>query len=187
MFYEGWNKKSIAGCLKLSRAHVYQILAAFEQDGFAGLEDQRTRPPDHPANQLTLPFLKEVLELQHAYPRAGPFRVKGLLEAEKGEAPSERTVGRVMALNRLYHDAPGPWQSGDDAELNGVPKPLPYRPQFRHHLWFIDIRYLVQLAGGWIYSICVLEGYSRKILAGMAASYQDLVAVLQILRAALTE
>jgi transposase len=45
-------KKSIADCLKLSRSHVYTILEAFERDGFAGLEDQRTRPPQHPENRV---------------------------------------------------------------------------------------------------------------------------------------
>jgi len=64
MAYEGWNKTSIAACLKLSRAHVYTILEAFAHDGFAGLEDQRTRPPQHPANQLSLPLFKEILDLQ---------------------------------------------------------------------------------------------------------------------------
>ena len=38
-----------------------------------------------------------------------------------------------------------------------------------------------------MYSICVLEGYSRKIVAGMASEYQDEVAVLQLLTAALAE
>ena len=71
MASEGWNKKSIANCLRLSRTHVYTILEAFEKDGFEGLEDHRRRPPHHPENQLTLPFLKEVLDLQHEYPRAG--------------------------------------------------------------------------------------------------------------------
>ena len=52
MWYEGWNKQSIAGCL-LSRTHVYTILEAFARDGFAGLEEQRTRPPQHPGNQLS--------------------------------------------------------------------------------------------------------------------------------------
>jgi transposase InsO family protein len=37
----------------------------------------------------------------------------------------------------------------------------------------------------WVYSVCVIEGYSRKILAGMATEYQDTVAVLQLLAAAL--
>ncbi|MDH3674051.1 MAG: helix-turn-helix domain-containing protein, partial [Anaerolineae bacterium] len=103
MYYQGWNKKSIAGCLKLSRMHVHNIIDAFERDGFAGLEDQRTRPADHPANQLTLPFFKEVLDLQQEYPRAGRFRVRGLLEKQYQEQerdekpPSERTLGRAMA------------------------------------------------------------------------------------------
>jgi Integrase core domain/Homeodomain-like domain len=189
MWYEGWNKTSIAGCLKLSRTHVYTILDAFQRDGFAGLEDQRTRPPDHPANQLSLPFLKEVLDLQQEYPRAGRFRIRGLLEARRDEPPpSEATVGRAMAMNRQFHGAPGPWVSArEEAEASTPPKHLPYRPSYRHHMWFVDIRYLVKLEGHWVYSLCMLEGYSRKILAGMASAHQDLTAVLQLLFAALAE
>lgn len=189
MAYEGWNKKSIADCLKLSRTHVYTILEAFARDGFAGLEDQRTRPPQHPDNQLTLPLLKEILDIQHEYPRAGRFRVHGLLEQQRAEPPpSERTVGRAMAINRQFHGAPGPWQSARDEHPDAVSfKHLPYRPAYRHHLWFTDIRYLVQLDGSWVYSICLSEGYSRKIVAGMASPHQDLPAILQILFAALAE
>ena len=54
-------------------------------------------------------------------------------------------------------------------------------------MWFTDIRYLVQLEGSWVYSICVMEGYSRKMLAGMVSPHQDLTAVLQILYVALSE
>ena len=64
-------------------------------------------------------------------------------------------------------------------------KHWPYRPAYRHHLWFTDIRYLVQLDGSWVYSICIIEGYSRRILAGMASPHQDLTAVMEILYAAL--
>jgi transposase len=67
LYYEGWQQQSIAGMLDLSRWHVADLIAAFKRDGFAGLEDQRTRPATHPANQLTLPFLKEVLDVQHEY------------------------------------------------------------------------------------------------------------------------
>jgi len=189
MASEGWNKKSIADCLKLSRSHVYTILEAFERDGFAGLEDQRTRPSEHPDNQLSLPFFKEVLDLQHEYPRAGRFRIHGLLEQQRDEPPpSERTVGRAMAINRQFHGAPGPWRSArDDQPAEASLKPLPYRPEYRHHLWFTDMRSLVQLDGSWVYSICVIEGYSRKILAGMVSPHQDLTAILQMLYAALSE
>lgn len=189
MWYEGWNKQSIAGCLKLSRTHVHTILDAFARDGLAGIEDQRTRPPDHPENQLSLPFLKEVLDIQREYPRAGRFRLRGLLEARhEAPPPSEATVGRAMAINRAFHGAPGPWSSArDEAEPEATPKHLLYRPSYRHQMWFIDIRYLVKLDAGWVYSICLLEGYSRKILAGMASAHQDLTAVLQLLCAALAE
>jgi putative transposase len=143
---------------------------------------------------MSLPFLKEVLDVQKEYPRAGKFRVRGLLEkqyqeqARDEQPPSERTVSRAMALNRQFHEAPGPWQSKkDDIEPDTTPKYLPYRPEYRHHMWFVDLRYLVELDNHWTYSICIIEGYSRTILAGMASEHQDLTAVLQILFAALSE
>ncbi|HMA37905.1 MAG TPA: hypothetical protein VKY74_25880 [Chloroflexia bacterium] len=49
----------------------------------------------------------------------------------------------------------------------------------------MDLRYLVQLDGQWVYSVCVIDGYSRQILAGLASYYQDTIAVLQLLYAAL--
>ncbi|UCC53369.1 MAG: helix-turn-helix domain-containing protein [Anaerolineaceae bacterium] len=80
MFYEGWNKKSIAAVLKLARSHVTTLIQAFEKDGFEGLEDKRTRPESHPDNQMTLPFLDKVFRAQLEYPDAGRFRIHGILE-----------------------------------------------------------------------------------------------------------
>jgi len=190
--YEGWQSQSIATCLGLSRKHVWHILRAFERDGFAGLEDHRTRPPTHPANQLSLPFMKEVLAVQRDHPRAGRFRVRGLVAKRTGrEPPSEATIGRAMAINRRHHGAPEAWVTDrpDPAAPDGVVKEMPYAPTRRHRYWFLDYRYLVRLGDDdhWVYSLCVIEGYSRKILAGMATEYQDTVAVLQLLSAALSE
>jgi len=57
-----------------------------------------------------------------------------------------------MAINRQFHGAPGPWASAwDEEERDTTPKHLPYRPLYRHHMWFMDIRYLVQLDDGWVY------------------------------------
>jgi transposase InsO family protein len=184
MFYEGWHQHSIAGCLQLSRQHVTNILHAFALDGFAGLEDQRTRPPTHPANQLSLPFLKEVLEIQQEYPRAGYFRVRGLLAQRTGaDPPSERTIARAMAINRQHHGAPGPWVTNKPPVNDAEVKEFPFEPTYRHHYWFIDLRYLVQIGDDphWTYSVTVIEGYSREILAATASEYQDTVAILQIL------
>jgi transposase InsO family protein/transposase len=193
LFYEGWSKQSIAGYLKLTRAHVYRILDAFAADGFAGLEDQRTRPATHPANQLSLPFFAEVNDLQQQYPDAGRFRIHGLLDKQyqDGERPepppSESTVGRAMAHNRAFRGAPDPLQDApSDSAAADDPDARRYRAQERHQFWFVDVRYLVKLDGKWVYSICIVEGYSRKILAGFVSPYQDLVAILQVLHGALT-
>jgi transposase InsO family protein len=192
LFYEGWHQQSIAGLLMLSRKHVWHILQAFQRDGFASLEDQRTRPPTHPGNQLSLPLLKQVLDVQREYPRAGRFRVRGLLERRtQQDPPSAATVGRAMALNRELHGAPPPWVTDrpDAAEPDGVVKEMPFPPTHRHRYWFIDLRYLVRLGDDqhWVYSLLIIEGYSRKILAGMASDTQDVVTILQLLTAALRE
>jgi transposase InsO family protein len=134
-----------------------------------------------------LPLLKDILEVQQEYPRAGRFRVRGLLQQKYGHAvASGATIGRAMRLNRMFHRAPAAWMTKIVAS-DGIPKHLPYRPRYRHQMWFLDLRYLVRLDGRWVYSICVIEGYSRQILAGMASPYQDLTAVLQLLYAALRE
>jgi putative transposase len=192
MYYEGWHQQSIAACLGLSRNHVKRILEAFERDGFAGLEDQRSRPATHPENQLDLPFLAEVLAVQREFPRAGRFRVRAILAQRHGEVPSEATVGRAMAINRAHHGAPEEWRT-DRVDLPdplaNVVKFLPYQPTAPHRYWFIDFRYLVRIGEDqhWVYSLLIIEGYSRKILAGMATEFQDVVAVLQLLSATLHE
>ena len=183
MFYEGWNKKSIADVLKLSRQHVTTIIQAFEKDGFDALEDKRTRPENHPDNQMTLPFMDKVFRAQLEYPDAGRFRIHGILEHEMGEdTPSERTVGRAMAQNRFWRGAPHPL--GEEDEEDKEPAELPYKPLYHHQYWFIDVRYLVKFEGKWVYSICIIEGVSRTILAGMASRHQDELAILQLLHAA---
>ena len=91
-----------------------------------------------------------------------------------------------MAINRQFHGAPGPWPSARAEHADVVSfTHLPYRPAYRHHLWCTAMRSLVQLDGSWVYSICMIEGYARKIVAGMASPHHDLTAILQILCAAL--
>ena len=191
MYYEGWHQQSIANALHLSRQHVWHIVHVFKQEGFAGLEDQRTRPTEHTENQLSLPFLKEVLDVQQEHPRAGRFRVRGIVAQRTGQAPSERTIGRAMAINREHHGAPPAWTTDrvDDDPYADEVKFLPFTPTYRHRYWFIDFRYLVRIGEDrhWVYSLLILEGYSRKILAGMACEHQDVVAVLQLVNAAITE
>jgi len=121
---------------------------------------------------LSLPFLKEVREVQREHPRAGRFRVRGLVAKRTGrEPPSERTVGRAMALNRQVHGAPPAWTTDrpDPSAPDGVVKEIPYEPTHCHRYWCIDYRYRVRLGDDhhWTDALGVIEGYSRKILAGV--------------------
>jgi hypothetical protein len=185
MYYEGWNKSSIANLLKLSRQHVTTLIQEFGKDDFAALEDKRTRPANHPDNQLTFPFLETVLRAQLEYPDAGRYRLHGILEQQQPdeEIPSESSVGRAMAHNRFWRGAPHPHQASRE-EADREPAELPYKPMYCHQYWFVDIRYLVKMEGNWVYSICIIEGVSRTILAGMVSRHQDELAVLQLLHAA---
>lgn len=189
MHTQGWHQQGIAECLQLSRKHVWHIIQAFDRDGFAGLEEQRSRPANHPENQLSLPFLKEILAVQQEHPRAGRFRVWGIVAQRTGQAPSEATIGRAMAINRELHGALSAWSTDGLEAADDEVKVMPFPPTFRHRYWFIDFRYLVRIGEDqhWVYSLLIIEGHSRKILAGMACEHQDLVAVLQLLSAALLE
>jgi transposase InsO family protein len=163
----------------------------FQEEGFAGLEDQRTRLATHPENQLSLPFLAEILEVQQEYPKAGRFRVRGIVAQRTGKMPSEATIGRAMAINRTHHQAPPEWRTNrtNADPFAEIEKFLPFPPTYRRRYWFIDFRYLVRIGEDqhWVYSLLIIEGYSRKILAGMACEHQDVVAVVQLLNAALRE
>jgi transposase len=108
MWYEGWNKKSIAGCLKLARSHVYAILEAFARDGFAGLEDQRTRPAQHPENQLDLPFLKAVLEAIRKLFRSTATRLRSILAVMKHRTTTmSESVQHKLDMTDLNHGRTG--------------------------------------------------------------------------------
>ena len=89
-----------------------------------------------------------------------------------------------MAHNRFWRGAPNPLADAKAAREAKEPSELPYKPTYPHQYWFIDIRYLVKRDKRWVYSICIIEGVSRTILAGMASWHQDEIAILQLLHAA---
>jgi hypothetical protein len=61
----------------------------------------RSRAPNTPARKVWLPLMVQEYHLQKAHPDAGAFRIWSLLGRPDR---SVRTIGRVMALNRLIYD-----------------------------------------------------------------------------------
>jgi transposase InsO family protein len=183
-YYLGWHITTLEKFYGLSRRHIQRIINNFEKDNFAGLLS-KSKAPHQPHRKVFFPIISKVYQIQKENPKLGSFRVWGLLKKRlKYERNSieigHRTVARIMSANRdLY-----PELIVAKEEENEI-KEMPFKFKYRHHYWFIDIRYLIKIDGKWIYSICILEGYSRCILSGMVSLSQDLWAVLIVLYSAI--
>lgn len=174
-YFQGWNKLSISRFLRVSRPTINQWIARFEHDNLAGLEDQ-SRAPKAPVRKVWLPVMLEVYHLQKRHPDAGRFRIwSGLGNTEI----SVRTVGRVMALNkRVYDDIPHVRRKTPPTD----PQPHPYAAQTHHEYWFIDGRIMdFKIDGVKWWSLIVLDGYSRTMLAGAVAPAEASWVALMVL------
>jgi transposase InsO family protein len=163
LFYQGWGKQSIRELMHVSRPTIDDILTRFEEKHFAGLMD-RKRGPKHPARKVDLSLMVRIYHLQKEHPDAGEFRIWSLLGRED---ISRTTVGRIMAINRLvYDDIPHVVKPG----AKKPPAPHPFKALYPHHYWFIDGRQMdFEIDGQKWWSLCILDGYSRTILAGAIA------------------
>jgi transposase InsO family protein len=136
----------------------------------------KRRGPKVPPRKVWFPRMVQVYHLQKGHPDAGEFRIWSLLAQPD---ISVRTVGRIMALNKLvYDDIPHVLKPGPKP----LPQPHPYKAQYRHEYWFIDGRQMdFALDGVKWWSILILEGYSRTILAGAMAPTEATWAALMVL------
>jgi transposase InsO family protein len=175
LYYQGWNKSSISAFLQVSRPTVALWIRRFEAEHLAGLED-KSRAPKSPARKVWLPLMIEVYHLQKRHPDAGEFRIWSLLA---NDTISVRTVGRVMALNKhVYNDIP----HVPATQAKQPPGPHPYKATSAHQYWFIDGRQMdFALHGVKWWSLILLDGYSRTIVAGAMAPSEASWAALMVL------
>ena len=160
----GWSKRSISQFLQVSRPTITAWIMRFEADNTASLEDQ-SRAPHTTGRKAWLPVMVEIYHFQKRHPDAGGFRIWSL----RGKHDlSVRTVERIMALNRrVYPDIPG------TEALHAppaVPQPHPFKATAAHEYWFIDGRMMdFAIEGHRWWSLIILDGYSRTMLAGAVA------------------
>lgn len=175
---EGWTASSIAGYLGTSRQTVHPTLRRWIEEQFAGLDD-KSHQSHQTTTKVTLRAMQEIKKLQ-INPELGEYRVSAALE-QLGIKLSPRTCGRIRALNRHLYHLQMPQKGGH------LKKELPFRSAYRHHYWFVDIRYLDmhQLGGDMIYCISILEGYSRAILASAVTRRQNFEEYIAVLYAAI--
>ena len=170
---EGWNATSIAAYLETSRQTVHTTLKRWAEEEFAGMPD-KSRAPHRRGTKVTLRAIATVKELQEN-PLLGEFRVHAALK-RLGIFLSPRTCGRILALNRTLYGLPKP------EPVPREPKPMPFKAARRHQYWSADIRYLDHGLGGFkVYSVTILDNYSRAIVASGLSRTQDLGAFLMVL------
>lgn len=174
LYYQGWDKVSLSRFLGIARPTVDRWIARFEAEHFAGLID-RKRGPQWP-RKVWFPVMVAVYHLQKRHPDAGEFRLWSLLARPD---LSVRTVGRIMALNkRVYEDIPHVRRTGPKPP----PQPHPYKARHPHEFWFIDGRMMdFALEGVRWWSLIILDGYSRTMLAGMVAPTEASWGALMVL------
>jgi transposase InsO family protein len=174
LYYQGWDKVSLSRFLQVSRPTVDRWIACFEREHFAGLLG-RKRGPQGP-RKVWFPVMVAVYHLQKRHPDAGEFRIWSLLARPD---LSVRTVGRIMALNkRVYEDIPHVRKTG----RKPPPRPHPYKARRPHECWCIDDRMMdFALEGVRWWSLIILDGHSRTMLAGMVAPTEASWGALMVL------
>lgn len=171
---EGWTAKAIAGYLKTSQPTVYETLRRWAREGEAGLEDRpRGRPPG--VHKVDLRTYETVRQLQKN-PGLGAYRMQAALE-QMGIYISRATCGRIMAINRRVYGL------GKPDGIGQTPKNMPFRASRRHQFWSTDIRYIDHSLPdvGNVYSVTIMDNYSRAILWGDISTRQDLPTFLSVL------
>ena len=95
---DGWNAKSIAGYLDVSRKTVHEILQRFAEEQFAGLEDtSHARKKLRKVNIQTIQEIKKLSE----NPLLGAYRVSAALE-HMGIKLSRVNACVIMALPSFW-------------------------------------------------------------------------------------
>jgi putative transposase len=169
---EGWNASSIAAYLETSRQTVHTTLNRWAEEEFAGLPD-KSRAPHRRGTKVTLRAIATVKELQEN-PLLGEFRVHAALK-RLGIHLSPRTCGRILALNRKFYGLAKP------APVPREPKPMPFKAVRRHQYWSADIRYIDHGLGDFrVYSVTILDNYSRAVVASGLSRTQDLSTFLMV-------
>ncbi len=161
---QGWRKRRISRFLPVSRPTITAWMARFEAENLESLED-RSRAPKTTVRTAWLPAMVAISHLQKRHPDAGGFRIWSL----RGKSDlSVRTVERIMAINRrVSKDIPG---TAAQRTSKAEPQSHPFKATAAHAYWFIDGRMMdFALEGHRWWSLIILDGYSRTMLAGAVA------------------
>jgi transposase InsO family protein len=175
----GFRPRRVAKLLAIQVTVVYYWQRRFHALGLVGLTTQ-TRTDTPITMRVSVQAMMDVFQLVDNNPLLGHYRVKMALDS-LGYRYGHTTVWQMVALYKQAHPRP--------PREPRVPNPAerPKATTAPHQVWFVDIRYLVQIAGHWLYSVLIFDGYSRAIVGAGCFERQNLSRVLYVFRQALTQ
>src|SRR5262249_606779 len=160
-------------------ALVYSWQRRFQAFGLGGLATQSRRATPI-TMRVSVQAMMDVFQLLDNNPLLGHYRVKMALDS-LGYRYGHTTVWQMVALYKQAHPHP--------PREPRVPNPAerPKATTAPHQAWFVDLRYLVQIAGQWLYSVLIFDGYSRAIGGAGCFERQNFSRILHVFRQALTQ
>jgi transposase len=175
----GFRPRRVAALLAIDPHVVYYWQRRFKADGLLGLS---TRPRERTliSTRVSVQVMMEVFQLLDNNPLLGHYRVKMALDS-LGYRYGHTTVWQMVALYKQAHPKPTPPLQPPRAEERPLATTAP------HQVWFVDVRYLVKIAGRWLYSILLFDGYSRALVGAGCFDRQNLSRVVQVCRQAITQ
>jgi len=174
----GFRPRRVAQLLAIQPSVVYYWQRRFAALGLVGLTT-RTREETAITTRVSVQALMEVFQLLDNNPLLGHYRVKMALDS-LGYRYGHTTVWQMVALYKAAH----PRLPQEPRRPNPAERPL--QAIAPHQVWFVDLRYLVQIDGQWLYSVVIFDGYSRAIVGAGCFERQNLSRLLQVFRHALT-
>lgn len=175
----GFRPRRVAQLLAIQVAVVYYWQRRFQASGVMGLTT-RTRAETPITTRVSVQTMMEVFQLLDNNPLLGHYRIKMALDA-LGYRYGHTTIWQMVAFYRQARARPH--------QEPHVPNPdeRPRETTAPHQVWFVDVRYLVQLDGQWLYSVVIFDGYSRAIVGAGCFERQNLSRLLHVFRHALTQ
>jgi len=175
----GFRPRRVAKLLGIQVAVVYHWQRRFHALGLVGLTTQ-TRTDTPITMRVSVQAMMDVFQLLDNNPLLGHYRVKMALDS-LGYRYGHTTVWQMVALYKQARPRP------PREPRSPNPAERPKATTAPHQAWFVDIRYLVQIAGQWLYSILIFDGYSRAIVGAGCFERQNFSRVLHVFRQALTQ
>jgi len=175
----GFRPRRIATLLAIAPHVVDYWRQRFRAFGLLGLTT-RTREATPSTTRVSPQVMMEVLQLLDNHPLLGHYRVKMALDA-MGYRYGHTTVGQMVALYKHAH--PSTPRARHIPNLTERPK----QATAPHQVWFIDVRYLVQIEAQWLYSMLIFDGYSRAIVGAGCVERQNLSRVVQVVHQAFVQ